>query len=105
MLTVVQIRALKPKSRPYRAFDSDGLFLLVQPSGSLLWRFRGASWPRRTCQFSRGWPSAGSVTEGQLSGSQGSAVDVRKWAHSRHKSCRIASENLTCRVGKNVGSR
>src|SRR3989442_1270933 len=40
MLTVVQIRALKPRSRPYKAFDSDGLFLLVQPSGSLLWRFR-----------------------------------------------------------------
>lgn len=40
MLTVVQIRALEPRSRPYTAFDSDGLFLLVQPSGSLLWRFR-----------------------------------------------------------------
>ena len=25
---------------PIRFFDSDGLFLLVQPSGSLLWRFR-----------------------------------------------------------------
>jgi len=36
----VQIRALKPRSRPYKAFDSDGLFLLVQPSGSLLRRFR-----------------------------------------------------------------
>jgi hypothetical protein len=43
MLTVVQIQALEPRSRPYKAFDSDGLFLLVQPSGSLLWRFRGAS--------------------------------------------------------------
>jgi len=32
--------ALKARSRPYKAFDSDGLFLLVQPSGSLLWRFR-----------------------------------------------------------------
>jgi integrase len=40
MLTVVQIRALKPRSRPYKVFDSDGLFLLVQPSGALLWRFR-----------------------------------------------------------------
>jgi integrase len=40
MLTVVQIRALKPAARPFKVFDSDGLCLLVQPSGALLWRFR-----------------------------------------------------------------
>ncbi|WEJ99463.1 MAG: integrase arm-type DNA-binding domain-containing protein [Candidatus Sphingomonas phytovorans] len=40
MLTVTQIRALKPAPRPFKVFDSDGLFLLVQPSGALLWRFR-----------------------------------------------------------------
>ncbi len=40
MLTVVQIRALKPAERPYKMADSDGLYLLVQPSGALLWRFR-----------------------------------------------------------------
>jgi len=40
MLTVVQIRALKPAERPYKVADSDGLYLLVQPSGALLWRFR-----------------------------------------------------------------
>ncbi|WP_262503886.1 Arm DNA-binding domain-containing protein [Sphingosinithalassobacter sp. CS137] len=40
MLTTVQIRALKPKARPYKVPDADGLFLLVQPSGALLWRFR-----------------------------------------------------------------
>lgn len=40
MLTVVEIRTLKPAKRPYKVADSDGLFLLVQPSGSLLWRFR-----------------------------------------------------------------
>jgi len=40
MLTVVQIRALKPADRPYKVADADGLFLLVQPSGALLWRFR-----------------------------------------------------------------
>jgi integrase len=36
----VQIRALKPAERPYKVADSDGLYLLVQPSGALLWRFR-----------------------------------------------------------------
>lgn len=40
MLTVVQIRSLKPAERPFKVFDSDGLYLLVQPSGSLLWRYR-----------------------------------------------------------------
>ncbi len=40
MLTVVQIRALKPAERPFKVSDSDGLYLLVQPSGALLWRFR-----------------------------------------------------------------
>ncbi|QJU57003.1 tyrosine-type recombinase/integrase [Sphingomonas sp. AP4-R1] len=40
MLTVVQIRALKPAAKPYRVPDAKGLFLLVQPSGALLWRYR-----------------------------------------------------------------
>ncbi|MGH6613895.1 Arm DNA-binding domain-containing protein, partial [Sphingomonas sp.] len=40
MLTVTRIRALKPAQRPFKVFDSDGLFLLVQPSGALFWRFR-----------------------------------------------------------------
>lgn len=40
MLTTVQIRALKPQARPYKVPDSEGLFLLVQPTGALLWRFR-----------------------------------------------------------------
>ena len=40
MLTTVQIRALKPQARPYKVPDSAGLFLLVQPTGALLWRFR-----------------------------------------------------------------
>ena len=40
MLTTVQIRALKPEARPYKVADSEGLFLLVQPTGALLWRFR-----------------------------------------------------------------
>ncbi|RSY78535.1 DUF4102 domain-containing protein [Sphingomonas koreensis] len=40
MPTTVQIRSLKPEQRPYKFADSDGLFLLVQPTGALLWRFR-----------------------------------------------------------------
>ncbi len=40
MLTVLEIRALKPRDRPFKVSDGDGLYLLVQPSGALLWRFR-----------------------------------------------------------------
>ncbi len=40
MLTTTQIRALNPEERPYKVADGDGLYLLVQPSGALLWRFR-----------------------------------------------------------------
>ncbi|WP_240886117.1 ATP-binding cassette domain-containing protein [Sphingomonas sp. SFZ2018-12] len=42
MLTVMRIRSLKPAERlyPYKVADTDGLYLLVQPSGALLWRFR-----------------------------------------------------------------
>ncbi|WP_346344643.1 Arm DNA-binding domain-containing protein [Sphingomonas sp. dw_22] len=36
----LHIRALKPQARPYKVPDSDGLFLLVQPTGAPLWRFR-----------------------------------------------------------------
>ena len=40
MLTDTQIRSLKPATRPFKVADTNGLFLLVQPSGALLWRFR-----------------------------------------------------------------
>jgi integrase len=40
MLTDKAIRALKPKERPYKAADSLGLYLLIQPNGSRLWRFK-----------------------------------------------------------------
>jgi integrase len=40
MLTTVQIRSLKPAARSFKVPDADGLFLIVQPSGALLWRFR-----------------------------------------------------------------
>jgi integrase len=39
-LTDVQIRAAKPREKPYKLFDERGLFLLVKPSGARLWRFK-----------------------------------------------------------------
>jgi integrase len=40
MLTALKIRTAKPAVRPYKLADSGGLFLLVQPNGSKLWRYK-----------------------------------------------------------------
>lgn len=40
MLTTIQINALKPKEKAYKVADGKGLYLLVSPSGSLLWRVK-----------------------------------------------------------------
>ncbi len=39
-LTARAICALKPAARPYRAFDSGGLYLEVAPSGGRYWRLK-----------------------------------------------------------------
>ena len=39
-LTALQVSKAQPSDRPYKLFDGMGLFLLVKPSGSKLWRFR-----------------------------------------------------------------
>jgi integrase len=36
----LEIRRILPKKTPYKVSDEKGLFLLVQPSGARLWRFR-----------------------------------------------------------------
>lgn len=40
MLTDTQLRNAKPKDKPYRLADSNGLYLEVRPNGSRLWRYR-----------------------------------------------------------------
>lgn len=40
MLTQLHITSAKPKPKPYRLADGQGLVLVIQPSGSKLWRFR-----------------------------------------------------------------
>lgn len=39
-LSDAAVRALKPREKPYKVHDRDGLFLLVNPNGSKLWRWR-----------------------------------------------------------------
>ena len=40
MLTAVKINAAKPSAKGYKLADSGGLYLLVQPSGAKLWRYK-----------------------------------------------------------------
>lgn len=40
MLTTLQIKSAKPAERAFKIADAGGLFLLVHPSGSKLWRYK-----------------------------------------------------------------
>lgn len=40
MLTTFQIKSAKPSERAFKLADTGGLFLLVQPNGSKLWRYK-----------------------------------------------------------------
>lgn len=40
MLTIKQIDAAKPKDKPYRLLDSNGLYLYVPVSGKKVWQLR-----------------------------------------------------------------
>ena len=39
-LSITTLRNVKPAAKPYKLADEKGLFLLVQPSGGMLWRFK-----------------------------------------------------------------
>jgi integrase len=40
-LTNIEVKNAKPQAKPYTLKDGEGLFLLVSPKGSKLWRFKG----------------------------------------------------------------
>lgn len=40
MLTDAKIKAARPTEKPYKLADGEGLYLLVNPTGSRLWRFK-----------------------------------------------------------------
>ena len=40
-LSETACRNAKPKDKPYKVSDGEGLYLFVQPSGSRLWRMTG----------------------------------------------------------------
>jgi len=40
LLTAATIKAAKPKEKPYKMHDRNGLFLIVRPNSKKWWRFR-----------------------------------------------------------------
>ena len=39
-LTDTALRSAKPRAESYKMFDGGGLFVLVKPNGSMLWRYK-----------------------------------------------------------------
>ena len=39
-LTEAQIRAARPKEKPYKLYDARGLYLLIKPNDGRFWRFK-----------------------------------------------------------------
>ena len=40
LLTETEIRALKPREKPYKKFDGEGLYIEVMPDGAKRWRLK-----------------------------------------------------------------
>jgi hypothetical protein len=55
-LTALAVKSAKPQTQPYKLWDAKGLFLLVTPAGSKLWRFNYRfAHKRRTLAMGQ-WP-------------------------------------------------
>jgi len=71
-LTDSRIRSAKPKDRPYKLRDGEGLFLYVAPTGSRLWRLRYGHGPTESMV------SLGPYPEVSLSLARDRALEARK---------------------------
>ena len=57
MLTNTEIKNLKPKDKPYKVTDGGGLFILIQPTGGKLWRYKYRFLGKRKVTGSWGIPA------------------------------------------------
>lgn len=66
MLTNIELKAMAPQAKPYKRSDGGGLFILVQPNGSKIWRLAyrfdgrqkllsGGPYPKVTLLAARSW--------------------------------------------------
>ena len=57
MLTYIQINAAKPREKAWSLSDSQGLYLVIQPNGSKLWRFKYRFLDKQKNLHLGGWPT------------------------------------------------
>jgi integrase len=57
MLTYIQINAAKPREKAWTLSDSQSLYLVIQPSGSKLWRFNYRFLDKQKKLHLGGWPT------------------------------------------------
>jgi Arm DNA-binding domain len=57
MLTYIQINAAKPREKAWNLSDSQGLYLVIQPNGSKLWRFNYRFLDKQKKLHLGGWPT------------------------------------------------
>ena len=58
-LTDVKIKNAKLRDKPFKLNDGNGLYLLLNPNGSKLWRFRYTIAGREKCVASESLPVCG----------------------------------------------
>lgn len=57
MLTYIQINAANPRAKAWNLSDSQGLYLVIQPNGSKLWRFNYRFLDKQKKLHLGGWPT------------------------------------------------
>jgi hypothetical protein len=57
MLTYIHINAAKPRAKAWNLSDSQGLYLVIQPNGSKLWRFNYRFLDKQKKLHLGGWPT------------------------------------------------
>lgn len=72
MLSSLKVKTAKPETRAYKLADSGGLYLLVQPNGSKLWRYKFR------VNGTEGLQALGTFPEISLADARGLHADARK---------------------------
>lgn len=76
MLTDTKVQKLKPKEKPYREIDCNGLYLLIEPNGRKKWQFR-FTWESGG-KKKRPWQSLGPYPEVSLKTARQLAFESRE---------------------------
>jgi hypothetical protein len=65
-LADVRIRTAKAKSKPYKLFDGGGLFIVINPTGSKLWRLKYRFFNKERLYSIGAYPDTGAAEARQI---------------------------------------